>query len=202
MKDFAAIDFETANECRSSVCSVGVVIVKDGNIVDKYYSLIHPEPDYYQWFCQEVHGLSEEDTDSAPAFPYVWEKMGLNQKYRAMPKPLVDGPTEGEPVQDRGVIIDGVSFFGLAYGHSESLIPEGTDILITHNPPLAILDDIDDNSRGSLPLLRRVCEVKPRLHLFGQFLNIMRFLNLQLHPHPLGLLRPSLTLPNQEYRPS
>lgn len=53
--------------------------------------------------------------------------MGLNQKYRAMPKPLVDGPTEGEPVQDRGVIIDGVSFFGLAYGHPESLIPEGTD---------------------------------------------------------------------------
>ena len=30
MKDFAAIDFETANECRSSVCSVGVVIVREG----------------------------------------------------------------------------------------------------------------------------------------------------------------------------
>ena len=28
MKDFAAIDFETANEQPSSVCSVGVVIVK------------------------------------------------------------------------------------------------------------------------------------------------------------------------------
>ena len=32
--DFAAIDFETANECPSSVCSVGVVIVRDGRIVD------------------------------------------------------------------------------------------------------------------------------------------------------------------------
>ena len=31
MKDFAAIDFETANECPSSVCSVGVVIVRDDN---------------------------------------------------------------------------------------------------------------------------------------------------------------------------
>lgn len=30
MKDFAAIDFETANEYRSSVCRVGVVIVRDG----------------------------------------------------------------------------------------------------------------------------------------------------------------------------
>lgn len=75
MKDFAAIDFETANECRSSVCSVGVVIVRGGRIVDTFYSLIHPEPEYYQWFCQRVHGLSEEDTDDAPVFPDVWEKI-------------------------------------------------------------------------------------------------------------------------------
>lgn len=75
MKDFAAIDFETANECPSSVCSVGVVIVRDGKIVDSFYSLIHPEPDYYQWFCMRVHGLSEGDTCDAPAFPRVWERI-------------------------------------------------------------------------------------------------------------------------------
>ena len=75
MKDFAAIDFETANEQPSSVCSVGVVIVRDGRIVDSFYSLIHPEPEYYQWFCQEVHGLGPEDTDAAPVFPHVWEKI-------------------------------------------------------------------------------------------------------------------------------
>lgn len=33
MKDFAAIDFETANNERSSVCSVGIVIVRGGEIV-------------------------------------------------------------------------------------------------------------------------------------------------------------------------
>ena len=44
MKDFAAIDFETANSERSSVCSVGVVIVRDGEMVDSFYSLIQPEP--------------------------------------------------------------------------------------------------------------------------------------------------------------
>lgn len=38
MKDFAAIDFETANNERSSVCSVGIVVVRDGEIVDKFYS--------------------------------------------------------------------------------------------------------------------------------------------------------------------
>ena len=40
MKDFAAIDFETANNECSSVCSVGVVIVRGGEIVDSFYSLI------------------------------------------------------------------------------------------------------------------------------------------------------------------
>ncbi len=44
MQDFAAIDFETANNERSSVCSVGIVIVRDGEIVNTFYSLIQPEP--------------------------------------------------------------------------------------------------------------------------------------------------------------
>lgn len=48
MKNFAAIDFETANQQRTSVCSVGIVIVRDGEIVDSYYSLIKPEPEYFQ----------------------------------------------------------------------------------------------------------------------------------------------------------
>ncbi len=63
MNNFAAIDFETANECASSVCSVGVVVVRNGEIVDSFYSLIRPEPNYYKWFCQRVHGLGHEDTD-------------------------------------------------------------------------------------------------------------------------------------------
>ena len=37
MRDFAAIDFETANNQRSSVCSVGVVVVRDGEIANTFY---------------------------------------------------------------------------------------------------------------------------------------------------------------------
>ena len=81
MRDFAAIDFETANEQPSSVCSVGVVIVRNGKIVNSFYSLIHPEPEYYQWFCRRVHGLGPEDTEDAPVFPYVWKKI----------EPLIEG---------------------------------------------------------------------------------------------------------------
>ena len=42
MRDFAAIDFETANRCSSSICSVGVVVVRDGKIVQTFYKLVHP----------------------------------------------------------------------------------------------------------------------------------------------------------------
>jgi DNA polymerase-3 subunit epsilon len=45
MKDFTAIDFKIANPERTSMCSVGVVVVRDGVIADSYYSLIHPEPE-------------------------------------------------------------------------------------------------------------------------------------------------------------
>lgn len=75
MEHFAAIDFETANECRTSVCSVGVVVVRDGVVADRFYSLIRPEPNYYRWFCCRVHGLRDEDTCDAPIFPDVWRQI-------------------------------------------------------------------------------------------------------------------------------
>ncbi len=77
MRDFAAIDFETANNERTSVCSVGIVIVRDGEIVDSFYSLIQPEPNYYNYWCTQVHGLTAEDTADAPIFPKVWKKVAL-----------------------------------------------------------------------------------------------------------------------------
>ena len=81
MEDFAAIDFETANQYRSSVCSVGVVVVRGGEIIDSFYSLITPEPNYYFYKCTEVHGLTSIDTENAPVFPEVWKQI----------EPLIEG---------------------------------------------------------------------------------------------------------------
>jgi len=44
-----------------------------------------------------------------------------------------------------------------------SKIPENTDILITHGPPIGILD----NQNGCEELIKKVESVKPKLHLFG-----------------------------------
>ena len=75
LKDFAAIDFETANNEHTSVCSVGLVIVRNGKVTDTFYSLIQPEPNYYNYWCSQVHGLCREDTEDAPVFPEVWKKI-------------------------------------------------------------------------------------------------------------------------------
>lgn len=72
MDNFAAIDFETANWQRTSVCSVGVVVVENGEITDRYYSLIRPRPDFYSYRNTQVHGIRREDTEDAPEFPTVW----------------------------------------------------------------------------------------------------------------------------------
>ena len=61
MNEFAAIDFETANQYRTSVCSVGIVVVREGEIIDKFYSLIRPEPEFYAYWCTKVHGLTKAE---------------------------------------------------------------------------------------------------------------------------------------------
>jgi DNA polymerase-3 subunit epsilon len=75
MTDFAAIDFETANGYPSSICSVGVVIVRNGLIAEKIYRLVRPEPEWYSLFNTQIHGLTAADTQHAKVFPYVWEEI-------------------------------------------------------------------------------------------------------------------------------
>lgn len=75
MNSFAAIDFETANRERSSICSVGVVIVHDGVITDRFYRLVRPTPHYYHYWNTRVHGLTLTDTAHASSFPEVWAEI-------------------------------------------------------------------------------------------------------------------------------
>lgn len=75
MKDFFAIDFEAANKAYSSICSMGIVIVRNGECVDEFYSLVKPVPNYYHWYTKKVHGLGPQDTNNAPTFAEAWMKI-------------------------------------------------------------------------------------------------------------------------------
>ena len=47
LRDFTAIDFETANRYPTSACSIGIVVVQDGEITEEFSHLIKPEPYYF-----------------------------------------------------------------------------------------------------------------------------------------------------------
>ena len=97
---------------------------------------------------------------------------------------MMDASLEGLPddvhyLADSGITIDGVSFYGapMFVGLSDGepneiehygMIPNGVDVLITHRPPLGILDSIDNKIYyGSSLLLDKVKALRPKLHIFG-----------------------------------
>lgn len=87
-------------------------------------------------------------------------------------------------LEDSGINLGGFYFYGTpwtptfynwAFMESEAdlvrrfrWIPEDTDVLITHGPPRYILDQNGYGEHcGSMALLERVKQVKPKVHVFG-----------------------------------
>jgi predicted phosphodiesterase len=88
-------------------------------------------------------------------------------------------------LNDSGVTVEGIRFWGSpitpwfhdwAYNRLGSeiadhwnMIPEGTDVLITHGPPFGILDEVirGRENVGCPILLNKIKEIKPKIHSFG-----------------------------------
>ena len=76
-----------------------------------------------------------------------------------------------------GVTIDGVKFWGVPFFMSSDLtgdsfevmaqIPLDTDILITHRPPLGVLDSSANINYGCPDMFDTVANIRPQYHLFG-----------------------------------
>lgn len=76
-----------------------------------------------------------------------------------------------------GITIDGIKFYGVPMFLQDDLdgnfpelfgcIPADTDVLLTHQPPLGILDEQDGINYGDYTLYKRVMDVRPKYHLFG-----------------------------------
>lgn len=75
--NFTAVDFETANRARASVCAVGAVRVRDGAIVDEFRALVSP-PDGFAEFEEgnvRVHGVTAADVADAPGWDVVYPQL-------------------------------------------------------------------------------------------------------------------------------
>jgi len=56
---------------------------------------------------------------------------------------------------------------GKALADKWAMIPDDTDILLTHSPPYGILDYVNFSHQGCQDLAYRVKQVKPKLHCYG-----------------------------------
>ncbi|GMA25620.1 DNA polymerase III subunit epsilon [Luteimicrobium album] len=82
MLDYTAIDFETANSYRGSPCSVGLVKVRDGQVVDTRQWLIRPPEavDFFDGWNIAIHGITPEMVSTAPRWreilPHIVDFIG------------------------------------------------------------------------------------------------------------------------------
>ena len=75
MDSFTAIDFETAQGYRWSICQVGLVRVENGIITKELDILVQPPDNYYWTNFTAIHGISAKDTVSSPTFNLIWDKI-------------------------------------------------------------------------------------------------------------------------------
>lgn len=65
MRSFVAVDVETANVRRGSICQIGIVEFEGTQIAKEWVSLVDPE-DFFDPFNIGIHGISEDAVAGAP----------------------------------------------------------------------------------------------------------------------------------------
>jgi DNA polymerase-3 subunit epsilon len=71
MRNFTAIDFETASGYRNSICQVGLVQVEEGIIANTLNLLVQPPKNYYWSNFIDIHGITHAMTENEPTFDQI-----------------------------------------------------------------------------------------------------------------------------------
>jgi DNA polymerase-3 subunit epsilon len=69
---FTAIDFETANGSRTTICQVGLVVYENGIIINEINLLVQPPENFYWDRFIDIHGITPAMTANEPTFDKVW----------------------------------------------------------------------------------------------------------------------------------
>ncbi|WEV40475.1 3'-5' exonuclease [Lactobacillus sp. ESL0681] len=72
--NFIAMDFETANRHPESACSLALVMVRDDQIVDRFYTVINPQMPFDARNIQ-IHDITAQDVQDAPTMAEVWPQI-------------------------------------------------------------------------------------------------------------------------------
>lgn len=71
--NFTALDVETANEQYDSLCSIGIVRIEKGSIVEERSYRIRPRVLRLAVMNSQIHKLTEEDLKNEPEITDVWQ---------------------------------------------------------------------------------------------------------------------------------
>ena len=71
---FNAVDVETANSDQSTICQIGIAHVIDGQVVDRWGTLINPE-DKFDNRNIRIHGITPDQVQSAPTLPEIRDEL-------------------------------------------------------------------------------------------------------------------------------
>ncbi len=74
MSRFIAFDVETPNRMNHRMSSIGITVIEDGEIVERYDSLVNPET-HFDYFNTRLTGIRAEMVREAPTFPELWSEI-------------------------------------------------------------------------------------------------------------------------------
>ena len=74
MSRFVAFDVETPNRMSNRMSAIGITVIENREITDKFYSLVNPEA-HFDYFNVQLTGINEETVRSAPVFPDIWAQI-------------------------------------------------------------------------------------------------------------------------------
>lgn len=135
----------------------------------------HEIINFMKWFS----GLEQYENKIIIAGNHDW----LFERNKGQAKSLI--PKNVTYLEDNGVEIDGINFYGTpvqkhfcnwAFNRDEAKlaqhwlhVPDNTDVLITHSPPYGIGDNVPRSGcQGSPSLYKEVVErIRPKIHAFG-----------------------------------
>ena len=74
INDYISVDIENPNARGNSICSIGIIVVKNKKVVEQKYSLINPE-DRFDINNSNITGLNYSDVKDAPTFKEYWKNI-------------------------------------------------------------------------------------------------------------------------------
>ena len=71
---YIAFDVETPNRYNNRMSAIGITVIDNGRVTEKYYTPVDPEA-AFDWYNTRLTGLDADAVRGAPTFPELWPRI-------------------------------------------------------------------------------------------------------------------------------